>query len=71
MSSQRRREERKREEEQADIAREAEEQRVAGLTWYERIEEIEDIHDLKVVLHEIVEQLDDALASRGGFERKS
>lgn len=70
MSSERRRRELREEQEQREIEREAEERHVADLTWFERIEEISDIHDAKAVLHEIVDHLDDALASRGGFDRK-
>lgn len=70
MSSRERREELRREQEQWEIEREAEERRIADLTWFERIEEISDIHDAKAVLHEIVDHLDEVLISRGGFRRE-
>lgn len=38
-------------------AREIEEQRVANLSLYMRIEEIEDMHDVKAVLHLMAEKL--------------
>lgn len=37
---------------------EIERNRKASLSWYEKIEECEDIHDLKAVLHEMAEQLE-------------
>jgi len=37
--------------------REIEEQRVANLSMFMRIEEIEDIHDVKAVLHLMAEKL--------------
>jgi len=69
VSSARRKAELRAEQEQADREREEEEWRVANLSWYERIEEIDDIYAVKAVLHEIVDRLDQALASRGGFPR--
>lgn len=57
MSSERRRRELRQEAEQREIEREAEEARYAGLTMYEKIEEAEDIHDIKRLLQEIAERI--------------
>jgi hypothetical protein len=57
VSSAQRRAERRQEFEASCLAREVEEQRVAELSMYERIEECEDIHDLKRLLHDIVGRL--------------
>jgi hypothetical protein len=57
MSTERRRQELREEQRQRDIQREAEEARRAGLTLYQKIEECEDIHEIKEVLHELAEQL--------------
>lgn len=48
-------------------AEEAELARLNARPLWEKINDASDIHDLKVVLHEIVDELDTALASRGGF----
>ena len=71
MSSPERRKELRRLRDIEEQQREEEERRVADLDWYMLIEEIEDVHDAKRVLHEIVDRLDEALASRGGFPRKA
>ena len=38
-------------------AREAEEQRVAGLSMYDRISELSDMHDVRAFLHILVDRL--------------
>lgn len=58
MSSRERREELRREREAEAIRAEAEQNRRANRTWYEKIEECNDVHSIKEVLHELVESLD-------------
>lgn len=44
--------------EAAHEAREVEDARRAGLTWWEKIEECADLHDVKRLLHEMADHLD-------------
>lgn len=57
MSSHQRRQELRRERDAAEEARQAEEARIAGLPIYERIEECGDIHDVKRLLHDLMDKL--------------
>lgn len=57
MSSVQRKAERQAQFEEQCREREIEEQRVANLSMFMRIEEIEDIHDVKAVLHLMAEKL--------------
>lgn len=57
MSSVQRKAERQAQFEEQCREREIEEQRVANLSMFMRIEEIEDIHDVKAVLHLMAQKL--------------
>lgn len=57
MSSERRCKELREQREREDEERALEEHRYANLSMYERIEECEDVHDIKRLLHEITEAL--------------
>jgi hypothetical protein len=65
VSSERRRAER---EEQA-VREEEERIRLESRSLFEKIEDCESIRDVKDVLHFIVQELDESLASSGGFPR--
>jgi hypothetical protein len=58
MSTPERRRELRAEAKRRDREREAEKARYAGLSWYEKVEEANDIHDIKRLLHEITERID-------------
>lgn len=49
------------------IRQEEEQARLEARSLFEKIEDCETVGDVKRVLHEIVNTLDDCLASRGGF----
>lgn len=51
------------------IAEEEERIRLESRSLFEKIEDCETIYDVKEVLHFIVNELDECLASRGGFPR--
>lgn len=56
MSSPQRRRELRIERIVRDAEEEAERSRVENLSWYERIEEARDIHDIKAILHKMIEE---------------
>jgi hypothetical protein len=68
LSSEHRRRAKRKSEEQ-EIREEEERIRLESRSLYEKIEDCESIWDLKKVLHFIVQELDESLASRGGFPR--
>lgn len=51
------------------IAEEEERIRLESRSLFEKIEDCDSIYDIKEVLHFIVHELDECLASRGGFPR--
>lgn len=51
------------------IQEEEERIRLESRSLFEKIEDCETIYDVKEVLHFIVRELDECLASRGGFPR--
>lgn len=68
MSSRRNRE--SREEYDARMILEEEERiRLESRSLYEKIEDCDSIYDVKEVIHFIVDELNECLASRGGFPR--
>lgn len=67
MSSRERRAQLRQEREEQAIRDEEEQVRLNARSLFEKIEDCETVHDVKRVLHEIVNTLDDCLASRGGF----
>lgn len=69
MSSRQRNAEKRLEREQEAILEEEERIRLESRSLYEKIEDCDSIYDVKNVLHFIVQELDETLASRGGFPR--
>jgi hypothetical protein len=69
MSSRQRNEEKRLEREAQSIKDEEERIRLESRSLYEKIEDCNSIHDVKELLHFIVDELDECLASRGGFPR--
>lgn len=67
MSSEKRRRELRQEREERAAREQEERNRWDDLSLFEKIEECDSIYDVKRVLHEIVDELDRSLNSRGGF----